>query len=172
MTPDPRVVLIGPMGAGKTTLGTTIAKELGWKYFDNDGEMTRRYHFSQAELAAMPVPELHALESRYLADVLKEDAPLITGAAASVVDYPENRELLRSVTAIYLRIPVEAVIARAGGTGVGRQALAENGAQILTERFERRDPLYKECASMVINLGNVPDKDAARITEFIRDSLD
>ena len=168
MSDSKRVVLIGPMGAGKTTLGTAVAKELGWAYFDNDGEMTKRYHHSQEELAAMPVPELHALESRYLADVLKEDAPLITCAAASVVDYPENRELLKSITAIYLRIPVEAVIARAGGTGVGRQALAENGTSILTERFERRDPLYKECAKLVLELSNSPEEDAKKLADYLR----
>ena len=93
------------MGAGKSTLGKVVAANLGWPYFDNDFEMTARYGFSQKELAAMPVSELHRLESRYLADVLAESAPLISGAAASVVDYPENRELLKANTAIYLNIP-------------------------------------------------------------------
>ena len=166
--PSKRVVLIGPMGAGKSTLGKLAAAALGWAYFDNDDEMTRRYHHSQSELAAMPVAQLHGIESQYLADVLQENAPLITGAAASVVDYPANRELLKSVTAIYLRIPIEAVIERAGSAGVGRQALAENGTQILTQRYERRDPLYTECAKLVLNLGKSPEKDAEKLIEYLR----
>ena len=155
------------MGAGKSTLGKVVAANLGWPYFDNDFEMTARYGFSQEELAAMPVSELHQLESRYLADVLTEDAPLISGAAASVVDYPENRELLQTHTAIYLHIPLSAVIERAGTSGVGRQALLEAGESILAERFARRDPLYREVAKATIDLTNDPQADAERLQKLI-----
>lgn len=155
------------MGAGKSTLGKVVAANLGWPYFDNDFEMTARYGFSQEKLAALPVSELHQLESRYLADVLAEGAPLISGAAASVVDYPENRELLQAHTAIYLHIPLSAVIERAGTSGVGRQALLEAGESILTERFARRDPLYREVAKATIDLTNDPHADAERLQKLI-----
>lgn len=158
------------MGAGKSTLGVLVAKELGWPYFDNDEEMTKRYGYSQVELASMTVPELHAIESRYLADILSEPAPLITGAAASVVDYEENRTLLKAATTIYLRIPLSAVIARAGKSGVGRQALIEGGEEILSERYERRDPLYKEVSQQILELTDNPAKDAARILTLINEN--
>jgi shikimate kinase len=162
-----KVVLVGPMGAGKTTLGRLLAEATGWPYFDNDEEMSQRYGFSQEELASMSVPDLHALESRYLADVLAQDAPLITGAAASVVDYPDNRALLESVTTIYLKIQLSAVIARAGTTGVGRQALAENGEAILTERYARRDPLYSSVAVATLELSNNPESDAKKLISLV-----
>ena len=63
-----KVILIGPMGAGKSTLGKEAARVLGWQYFDNDAEMSLRYGFTQDQLGSMSVPELHQLESRYLAD--------------------------------------------------------------------------------------------------------
>lgn len=170
MSEGKRVILIGPMGAGKSTLGKAVASSLDWSYFDNDFEMTSRYGFSQDQLAAMPVAELHKLESRYLADILSEKAPLISGAAASVVDYPENRELLRANTAIYLHIPVTAVIARAGTSGVGRQALQESGDSILRERFARRDPLYREVAKATIDLTDNPDDDAESLLKLITES--
>ena len=158
------------MGAGKSTLGKIVAAKLGWPYFDNDAEMTSRYGHSQEALATMSVTELHALESKYLADVLSEVGPLITGAAASVVDYPENRELLKSAMTIYLRIPLSAVIERAGKSGVGRQALIEDGDLILAERYERRDPLYKEVAQATIDLTVNPDSDAERLLALIAKS--
>jgi shikimate kinase len=167
VTEGKKVVLVGPMGAGKSTLGKIIAVKLGWPYFDNDAEMTSRYGHSQEVLATMSVSELHALESKYLADVLAESGPLITGAAASVVDYPENRELLKSATTIYLRIPLGAVIERAGKSGVGRQALIGDGASILTERYERRDPLYKEVSQATIDLTVNPESDAERLLTLI-----
>lgn len=155
------------MGAGKSTLGKVVAAQLGWRYCDNDAEMTTRYGHSQEKLASMSVSELHNLESQYLRDVLAEDGPLITGAAASVVDYPDNRALLESVTTIYLRIPLSLVIARAGTSGVGRQALKEGGADVLTERYERRDPLYTSVAYETLELGSDPMIDAGRLLTLI-----
>jgi shikimate kinase len=156
------------MGAGKTTLGKILATEFSCEYFDNDFEMTKRYGYSQEELASMPVIALHEVESRYLSDVLSQDAPFITGAAASVVDYPANRELLTSVTSIYLRIPLDQVIARAGSTGVGRQALAHDAEKVLSERYLRRDPLYKSVAALTVDLTDQPKRDADIISTFLR----
>ena len=167
MTLQKKVVLIGPMGAGKTTIGKILSEHFACEYFDNDHEMTTLYGLSQAELSSMSVPELHALESRYLDDILKKDAPFITGAAASVVDYPANHELLKSATSIYLRIPLEQVLARAGSTGVGRQALIDGGEKLLTERYLRRDPVYQEVAGMTINLGKNPEEDASNIARYL-----
>ena len=169
MIPAQKIILIGPMGAGKTTLGKILARELGWKYFDNDSEMTVRYGHSHSELSHMSVQELHALESQYLADVISQPAPFISGAAASVVDYEENRNLLKSVTAIYLRIPLPLAIERAGTQGVGRQAVSENGSQILVERYERRDPLYMDCAALTLDLASSPEQDAQKIIRFLSD---
>ncbi len=156
------------MGAGKTTLGNLLASQFGWKYFDNDFEMTERYGFSHEELSSMPVIALHEVESRYLADVLAQDAPFITGAAASVVDYPENRALLKANTAIYLRIPLEQVISRAGNTGVGRQALAYDAEKVLTERYLRRDPLYRAVAALTVDLTDQPQSDAKILSDFLQ----
>lgn len=156
------------MGAGKTTLGKILASQFSCPYFDNDLEMTTRYGYSQVELSSMSVIELHALESRYLADVLLEEGPFITGAAASVVDYPANCDLLRSINSIYLRIPLEQVLARAGLSGVGRQALIDGGEQLLKERYLRRDPIYKEVASLTIDLTDQPQRDAEVIVNFLK----
>lgn len=155
------------MGAGKTTLGTIVADQLSWKYFDNDFEMTSRYGFSQDALASMSVTELHTLESKYLADVLNERAPFITGAAASVIDYPASRQLLENAISIYLRIPLEAVIARAGTSGIGRQALAEDAEKVLTERYERRDPMYRAVAALTVDLTDQPQRDADLIAKYL-----
>lgn len=155
------------MGVGKSTIGNILSKELKWHYYDNDTEMTIKCGFSQEELSSMPVQELHALESRYLNDILLHPAPFITGAAGSVVDYPENFLLLRTSTSIYLRIPLSEVIARAGRSGVGRQAIIEKGEEILVERFERRDPLYQAAAKFTVQLGTNPELDVYKIINFL-----
>jgi shikimate kinase len=155
------------MGAGKSTLGKILSQELGWPYFDNDGEITSNYGLSSAEVSALPVDQLHELESRYLRDVIARPAPFIAGAAASVIENEQNRQLLGEVFAIYLRLPMEKIIERAGTAGVGRQALAANAEEILIARFNRRDPLYRSTAKLTVELSNSPENDA----EIIKKAL-
>lgn len=90
------------------------------------------------------------------------------GAAASVIDYPESIKLLREATSIYLRLPLEKLLERAGSTGIGRQALAENAQAVITERFKRRDPHYREVASYTCELGDIPQVDDAKIIKWLK----
>jgi shikimate kinase len=162
-----KVLLMGPMGAGKSTLGKILSTELGWPYFDNDGEITSNYGLSASEVSALPIEKLHELESQYLRDVLKRPESFIAGVAASVIDSPSNRVLIESAFAIYLRLPLSKIVERAGSAGVGRQAIAENKEQILIERFNRRDPLYRGSAKLVIELSNSPKRDVAQIKKLL-----
>ena len=45
-----KLLLIGPMGAGKSTLGKILSDELGWKYFDNDLDLKSMHGFSVKQL--------------------------------------------------------------------------------------------------------------------------
>ena len=158
-----KLILIGPMGAGKSTLGKILSSELGWEYFDNDLDLKSTHGLSVEELEILPVDELHKLEREYLIQIIKKPSPFISGAAGSVVDTESMRDLIKTTFAVYLRLPLEKIIARAGDSGVGRQALGSNGIEILSERFKRRDPLYKECAKVIIDLSDSPESDSRKI---------
>ncbi len=163
-----KIVLIGPMGAGKTTLGTIIAERTSWTYFDNDQGLQNLNQLSAGELSVLPIPELHKLEREYLAWVMQLPISFISGAAASVIDYPESRELLKDASSVYLRLPLEKLLERAGSTGIGRQALLDNAEQVMTERYIRRDPLYKTVAQLTIELGENPEEDAWEIISRLK----
>ncbi len=160
--PSRRIVLIGAMGAGKSTIGNRLSELLGWPYIDNDYEMSKMAHMSMKELGALDVPTLHKLEHDYLADVLRRPAPLIAGAAASVGDDPPLLEALKDQFTIYLHVPLEKLKSRAGSSGVGRQAFSENPMEIIKERYERRDPRYREVARLIIDPSD-PQLDAEKI---------
>jgi len=166
---DQRVVLIGPMGAGKSTIGKLLARELGWPYIDNDAEIVAMTGMNAAELSQLSVPALHRFESECLADISNRPAPFVAGAAASVVDYSENIEILKSVTSIYLRIPLTRIVERAGTVGVGRENIEGDLKDVLRERFLRRDPIYREVSKFVIELGAIPHADAKRILSLLKD---
>jgi shikimate kinase len=162
-----KVILLGPMGAGKSTLGKILSHDLQWPYFDNDVEITTTYGLSEKEVSQLPVEKLHALETQYLRDVLSRPESFISGAAASVIDNEENRLLLDSVFSVYLRLPIEMIIERAGSSGVGRQVLQDAGTDILIERFNRRDPLYRAASKLVVELSDSPMKDAEVIKRAV-----
>lgn len=156
------------MGAGKTTIGRIIAEKLGWTYIDNDYEMSKMASLSMKELAALDVPTLHKLEEKYLIDVLSRTGPLIAGAAASAADNDELVAALKNQCTIYLHTPIEIQKQRAGNAGVGRQGLTENAQDVIRERYERRDPRYRDVASFVIDTTREPENDAQRILDFLK----
>ena len=164
---DRKVLLIGPMGAGKSTIGEILAKELGWKYFDNDTELCNLNNMSPEELGGLPVDELHTLETSCLENILSRPAPFISGAAASVIDYESNRELIKSVFVVYLRLPLHEIIERAGSTGIGRQFFRAASDGEIRDRFNRRDPLYKDCAKLTVDLSLSADDDAKIILQAL-----
>lgn len=151
------------MGAGKSTIGKSLAREFGWQYFDNDIEMAEINNTTIEALSNLPVDDLHELEEKYLREVIARPAPYIAGAAASVVDNPENVELLKSVYAIYLFVPLQHLLSRAGSSGVGRQALKDHPQEVIRQRFERRDPLYRQAASLILNQDQTPGQSIAQI---------
>jgi shikimate kinase len=169
---DRKVILLGPMGAGKTTIGKILSRELGWPYIDNDEELPRFAHLAKEKLAEIPYTELHQYELNYLKDLVERKAPFIGGAAASVVDYSEGLETLSKTWNVYLYLPLEKLLARAGSTGIGRQAFVEGAEKIIEERFNRRDPFYKKVAALVIPLGEDPEVDARIILEAINPPTD
>ena len=155
------------MGAGKSTIGKAVASHLGWPYFDNDFEMAQMNRVTLEDLGRLPVDELHEMEENYLRNVIARPTPYIAGAAASVVDNPDVVDLLKGVYAIYLTVPLSGLLARAGAGGVGRQALAEHPEEIIKQRFERRDPLYREAASLVIDQSQSPEKSIKQVIEAL-----
>ena len=155
------------MGAGKTTIGKILAQRLDWPYIDNDSEMSLLTGLSREELSTLPVEELHQLESRYLVNLCERPAPFVGGAAGSVVDYANNIEILKTVMPIYLRIPLDEVVSRAGAEGIGRGNILTDFKGVLTSRFQRRDPIYKTVAKFVLELSDNPKQDCARILFFL-----
>ena len=156
------------MGAGKTTIGRLIAAELDWPYIDNDYEMSKMASLSMNQLSELDIPTLHILEEKYLKDVLTRPGPLVAGAAASAGDSEELIEALRNQCTIYLHTPLEIQKQRAGNSGVGRQGLGENAVDVIRERYERRDPRYRQIASLIVDTTREPESDAARILEYLR----
>ena len=162
-----KVVLIGPMGVGKSTLGNRAAELLDWKYLDNDLDMAKSTGITVEALSKRSVEELHKLEAEFILKVIASDAPFIAGAAASVIENLEVQSALKDINTIYLYIALDQIYSRTGAGTVGRQAINDE-TDIIKERFERRDPLYRKYAKHVLNLSENPKRDTERLIALIQ----
>jgi shikimate kinase len=97
------IVLIGPMGAGKTTIGRALAERLGCPFEDSDEAIIRTLGRTGAEIADEDgVEALHAIELETFVALLRDPVPMVIAAAESVVDKEQGRDSLRSSVAVWL----------------------------------------------------------------------
>jgi shikimate kinase len=164
-----RILLVGMMGAGKTTTGRSVAARLGWDYLDSDAEVER--------VTGATVPELFARHGEQVfrdaeADALHQacasTTPVVVSVAGGAVLRPENRELLRaSGRVIWLRARPDTLAARVGD-GTGRPLLDDDPAAALVALDAVRRPLYAEVADETIDVDDLsPAEVVAQIVEGV-----
>jgi shikimate kinase len=158
------IVLVGMMGAGKSTVGRALSARTGWRYVDND-ELVRRISGRGATeiRAADGEDALHAIEEQAFEASLALEPPVVIGAAAAVVLDPADRARLRSGPyVVWLRARPETLLAHIG-SGAGRRTEATDPAWIAARATERA-PLYAQVASQVVD---VDDRSPDEIAESI-----
>ncbi len=137
------------MGAGKSTLGPRLAKRLGWSFIDLDDEIVRDQQQSIAQIFdSIGEARFRELEQHALATTLhRENIVLALGGGA--IETAANRQRIRQDDAtllLYLAAPLEVLIERCEEQQRHRKAvrrpILEKRAE-LTERFQRRRPLYE-----------------------------
>jgi shikimate kinase len=151
-------VLIGLMGAGKTTVGELLASRSGRRFFDNDAQLSaitgrtaRRVQAEQGREA------LHELERQALANAVAAQPPAVIAAAASVVDDPASRELLRrEADVVWLTAAVDE-LARRVGTEQHRPVDADARAQ-LREQSASRSASFAEVADIRVDADRPPSE--------------
>jgi shikimate kinase len=153
----PAVVLVGVMGAGKTTIGQLLSERLGKPLRDTDDDIV--------EHAGKPISDIfvddgedhfRALERAAVAKALEEhDGILALGGGAILA--PETRELLKSHRVVHLEVGLSDAASRVG-LGVGRPLLAINPRATLKHLLDQRRPFYDEVASITVTTnGRTPD---------------
>ncbi len=159
----PRILLVGMMGAGKTTTGKLVARSLGWGYRDSDADVEAA--------TGLTVPELFArdgegvfrqAEADVLADACADHAPSVVSVAGGAVLSPGNRRrIAASGTVVWLRARPE-TLARRVGDGVGRPLLGDDPAGAMLRLSQARAPFYEELADLVIDVDELAPEEVAR----------
>lgn len=158
------IVLVGPMGSGKSTVARIIGKKLGWRVCDLDLLIT--------EKTGMTIPEIFArkgeayfrrLERELLDEVLCGKELVVATGGGAVLD-PENRRVMKERGIVfYLRAEVKELCRRLR-TGQGRPLLAGGEPEkILARLAEEREAFYREAQVTVNTKGLTPEAVAERV---------
>jgi len=165
----PRLVLIGPMGAGKTTVGREIAKELNCKFADTDALIEADQCKSVAEIFVEDGESHFRLveESIVIDALISEDGVLSLGGGAVMNDAVQEALKKSPAKKVFLDISLAAVSPRVGFDSA-RPLLMVNPRQKWAELMTARRPIYESLADQSID---VSDKSVAEITSEIIGAL-
>lgn len=159
----PRLLLVGLMGSGKTSVAHALFDRLGWPVVDNDVALAAGTGRTVTQLARWGPDALHRLERLQLALALEAPGPLVVTVAAGVADDPSGLRRLRAAgTVVYLRVDAARLAARV--TGTARPWVAGDPVEVMEQMTARRDPALREAAHLVVDAGHAtPEALAAEI---------
>ena len=164
------VVLVGLMGAGKSSVGRRLARALRAPFADADDEIVAAAGMSIPEIfAAYGEPAFRDLERRVMARLLGQAPRVLALGGGAFVD-PATRALVKGVaTSVWLRADLETLLARTARKRGTRPLLAAGDpratlARLMGERY----PIYAEADHAVETAHEPPDAIVTRILDLLR----
>jgi shikimate kinase len=145
------LVLVGPMGVGKTTIGRKLAKQLDLGFVDTDKEIVKGHGSISRIFDKYGEQHFRSLESSYLIQALQSGGVVATGGG--VVTQANNRQLLKDAFVIYLSSDGRHMASR---LLAGNRPLLKNGVADWKRIYQERKPLYEEVASVEITTSGKP----------------
>lgn len=164
------IALIGLRGAGKSTLGRKLAKEIGWSFVELNKEIERENGLSVAEIIALYGQEgFRRMEQTALGQLLARKEPIVLATGGGIVSEPLTFDLiLSSFYTVWLKAEPEEHMARVRRQGDlrpmadDRSAMAELRTILLS-----REPLYARASAVVDTAGQTVDAAAARLLNAV-----
>lgn len=162
MNPAGNIALVGPMGAGKTSVGRRLAERFGLRFVDADREVEAQTGASVATVFACEgEPGFRRRERAVLADLLQDEGVLLATGGGAVLD-AGNRALLRArAFVVHLHADVPAQLERLARDRTRPLLLQGDREAALHRLAHERAPLYAEVADLRYDTGGQSCSDAA-----------
>lgn len=145
------IFLIGPMGAGKSTVGRFLAERLGYDFIDSDHEIEARTGVTIPMIFDIEGEEGFRQREQAVIDELTQKPNIVLATGGGAVLREDNRRALRSRGfVIYLRSSVDSLIQRTKNDRNRPLLQNDNPEQVIKDLLQQRDPLYMEVADLVM----------------------
>ena len=166
----PRVILVGPMGAGKTTVAGLIGEAWGVPVRDTDADIVAAEGRSIGEIFVDDGEErFRAIEAEAVADALATHDGVLALGGGAVLD-ERTREALAGRPVVFLRVGLSDAVKRVG-LGSGRPLLLGNVRARIKALLDERTPIYESVATHVVDTdGRTPDEVAADVRRLLEAS--
>lgn len=153
MSSAQKVVLIGPMGAGKTSLGKRLAARLGWRFIDTDQAICVRTGVDIPTIFSVEGEAgFRAREREMLAEILAIEQDIVVACGGGIVLDAENRKrIMQQKLVVFLDVSVDRQIERVGRDRNRPLVQQHNQRQHLQSMREARLPLYKMVANVRVS---------------------
>ena len=148
------IFLIGMMGAGKTTLGKALARQLELAFVDTDKVLVERTGVPIATIFEIEGEEgFRRRETALLAELAAIPGHVIATGGGAVLG-EENRRVMRTQgTVVYLRARLESLWERTRHDTSRPLLATDDPRATLAEILDKRDPLYREAAHLIVDTG-------------------
>ena len=149
------IILIGPMGSGKTSTGRMLAKEMGYTFVDTDEEVTKRTGVSIAYIFDVEGEEgFRKRECLALKECLNDNNKILSTGGGIVLS-KENRDLLQDRgMVVYLQTSIRFQVKRIASTNNRPLLQNKDPEETLEKLMLTRAPLYEEIADITIMTDN------------------
>ena len=156
----PKAVLVGPMGAGKSTVGRLLAESLGVSLRDTDEDVEAVAGKSVQDLF-VDEGEAHfrRLEKAAVAAAVADHDGVVSLGGGAVLD-PDTQRLLRGHEVVFLRVGLADAVKRVG-LGSGRPLLLGNVRARVKQLLEERAAIYESVATIVVDTDGRTPEDVA-----------
>lgn len=153
---DSTIYLIGPRGAGKTTVGKALSLTLNYRFIDTDDWITQKY---QQTISLMVQDKgwdfFRQIESEALIQISQPNQVISTGGGMILAE--QNRAYMKSSgVIIYLQASLETLVERLSQDPNEAQRPSLTGKTLVSEMNDvlaKREPLYLQCADIIVDAG-------------------
>jgi len=155
----PNIILVGPMGAGKSTIGRLLAKELRLAFRDSDKEIEKRTGASIPLIFDVEGEQgFREREHSAIADLCQLQGVVLATGGGAVLREANRQALHQGGRVIYLHASVEQQVGRTARDRNRPLLQTPNPRQVLVELMALRDPLYREIADIIVETDERPPR--------------
>ena len=163
------VALYGFMGVGKTTIGTLLAKQLGYGFVDMDVEIEKNTGMAISEIFRVNgEAKFRELESQLVEELSRKDNLVIACGGGAIANVDNAEKLRKTAKMVYLTASVDEIIRRTSVDNSRPLLDVSNPVETASNLLAKRVPVYVKYAEITVDTtGKSPEKVVSTILEAL-----